>query len=184
MFDDAQNGEYNQYSFHTFKQILRIIAKPGVKTSCLGSKVLYFSLWKLSNMAFMSDWEFDVGETSPALFRRYRLGLETAPDTKVKNQAQETEEQADTVAETPTKSTRWRWCHLLGQCPHIYHGNIAAGSTTSIQAGTTLSTDLQRDLREPTVEDIGWTTTFPRGGIKFRFLGQCNSSVPCLEGND
>ena len=101
-------------------------------------------------MAFMSDSEFAVGKTSPA-FRRYRLGLETAPNSKLMNGATE-EEQADTVAETPTKSTRWRWCHMLDQCPH---GNIAAGSTTSIQAGTTLSTDLQRDLPEPILEDIG-----------------------------
>ena len=180
MFDDAPNEEYNNTAFtHSsiyWESLLNQVLKQVILIN-----LMYFSFRKLSNMAFMSDSEFAVGETIPA-FRRYRLGLETAPDTKLINRAQETEEQADTVAETPpTKSTRWRWCLLLGQCAHW---NIAAGSTTSIQAGTTLSTDLPRDLREPTVENIGGTTTFPRRGIKFQFLGQCSSSVPCWEGND
>ena len=55
-------------------------------------------------MVFMAVSDFAVCETSPA-FRRYRLGLETPPDTKLRA-AGDTEEQADPAAETPSKSPR------------------------------------------------------------------------------
>ena len=182
MSDDAQNEDYSTQLSHIYLSIFWESLLNRVLKQVSNLYLKYRTFYSESCQTWLSyliQSLLLVGETSPA-FRRYRLGLETAPDTKLRA-ARDTEEQADTVAETPTKSTRWRWCHSLGQSAHWI---IAAGSTTSIQGGTTLSTDLQRDLWEPIVEDIGWTTTFLRRGIKFPFLGQCSSSVPCWEGND